>query len=227
MDAVQFSSMRTSLDLYLIATQKNRYILFSPPDLVEEFEKEAEKRVVRAIAWFRDHRSRILAWLGRVLEKVHEYYRKLEDRIDPGERILKAMSAAPQFVVHHGHRTSADEAKKHFQKLLKRQRLKHSVWLAIDLVVTSVAIVFTPVLAPIPGPNVFFYLPLLRLLSHYGAWKGIRAGLHSREIDFKCLPDLTSLEENLRMPSVDRNALRTMAEGLKIRGLKQFLERKV
>jgi hypothetical protein len=41
------------------------------------------------------------------------------------------------------------------------------------------------------------------------------------------LPDLTSLEENLRMPSVDRHALRVMAEGLKIRGLMQFLERKV
>jgi len=219
--------MRTSLDLYLIAAPKTRYILFSPPDLVAEFEKESDKRVVRFITWCKTHRNRIVAWLGNLLEKLHEYYRKLEDRIDPGERILKAMSAAPGFVVFHGHRTSAEEARKHFEKLLKRQRVKHSIWLAIDLVITSVAIVFTPFLAPIPGPNVFFYLPFLRLLSHYSAWKGTRAGLHTREIQFKCLPDLTSLEENLRMPSVDRHALRTLAESLKIRGLQQFLERKV
>src|SRR5215471_757239 len=101
--------MRTFLDLYLIATQKNRYILFSPPDLVAEFERESDKRVVRFIEWFRNHRNRIIAWLGRILETLHEYYRKLEDRIDPGERILKAMSAAPRFVVHHGHRTSEGE----------------------------------------------------------------------------------------------------------------------
>jgi hypothetical protein len=219
--------MRTSLDLYLIETAKARHILFSPPDNVAEFEKEADKRIFRFIGWFRNHRKRWVSWLGRALEGLHEYYRKLEDRIDPGERILKAMSAAPQFVVYHGHRTSSEEAGKNFQRLLKRQRLKHLIWLGIDLVITSVVVVFTPVLAPIPGPNVFFYIPLLRLLSHYSAWKGTRAGLHSSEIDFKCLPDLTSLEENLRMPSLDRHALRTMADGLKIRGLKQFLERKV
>ena len=219
--------MRTSIDLYLIATQKSRYFLFSPPDIVAEFEKESDRRVMRFITWFKNHRNRLLAWFGRVFEKLHEYYRKLEDRIDPGERILKAMGVAPQFVVYHGPQTSAADARKHFQSFLRRQRVKHTFWLGVDLVITSVVVVFTPLLAPIPGPNVFFYLPLLRLLSHYGAWKGTRAGLQSREIDFKCLPDLTSLEENLRMPSIDRHALRTMAEGLKIRGLKQFLERKV
>jgi len=219
--------MRTSLDPYLIDTPKARYIPFSPPDIVAEFEKESDKRVIRFIAWFKGHRNRAIAWFGNVLSKLHEYYRKLEDRIDPGERVLKAMSVATQFVVYHGRPASSAEASQHYQKLLKRQRLKHSIWLGIDLVISSVAIVFTPFLAPIPGPNVFFYFPVLRLLSHYAAWKGTRAGLHSREIEFICLPDLTTLEENLRMPSADRNTVQILADGLKIRGLRQFLERKV
>src|SRR2546422_6292969 len=45
----------------------------------------------------------------------------------------------------------------------------------------SVVLVFTPVLAPIPGPNVFFYYPFLRLLSHYRAIRGATSGLRRSE----------------------------------------------
>ena len=68
---------------------------------------------------------------------------------------------------------------------------------SIDFVLTGVVIVFTPVLAPIPGPNVFFYYPFLRLLSHYRAILGAAAGLRSSDVQFKDLPELRSLEDNL------------------------------
>jgi hypothetical protein len=97
----------------------------------------------------------------------------------------------------------------------------------VDLVISAVAIVFTPILAPIPGPNVVLYFPLLRMLSHYRAIRGAGSGLRSIEIEFKCLPDLVGLEENLRTPPFDRQAVLALAEGLKIRGLEQFLERMV
>ncbi|HLQ76200.1 MAG TPA: hypothetical protein VK210_02535, partial [Terriglobia bacterium] len=82
-------------------------------------------------------------------------------------------------------------------------------------------------LAPIPGPNVVLYFPLLRMLSHLRALRGTNSGLRSEEIEFRCLPDLVGLEENLRTPSVNRHAVLAMAEGLKIRGLGRFLERMV
>jgi hypothetical protein len=227
MVAVQFRCMRTSLDLYLIATRNRRYVVFSPLDIVEQFEGQSDDRVVQVISWFTQHRSRLVVWIGRVLKKGHEYYVKLEDRIDPGERILKAMASTGRFVVYYGPSGDAVDAGACFRSVLKRQRLKQSFWFVVDLAVSSVAIIFTPILAPIPGPNVFLYFPLLRMLSHYRGICGTNSGLRSTEVEFKCLPDLVGLEENLRIPSYDRRTVLAMAEGLKIRGLEQFLERMV
>ena len=105
--------------------------------------------------------------------------------------------------------------------------MRQVFWFIVDLIISAVAIVFTPILAPIPGPNVVLYFPLLRMLSHYRAIRGASLGLRSVEIEFKCLPDLVGLEENLRTPPFDRRTVLAVAEGLKIRGLEQFLERMV
>jgi hypothetical protein len=169
----------------------------------------------------------VVAWVGRVLKTAHEYYVKLEDRIDPGERVLKAMASAERFVVYYGPAQDSTDAELRFRSLLKRRRLRQLFWFIVDLVISAVAIVFTPILAPLPGPNVVLYFPLLRMLSHYRAIRGAGLGLRSVEIEFKCLPDLVGLEENLRTPPFDRQAVLAVAEGLKIRGLEQFLERMV
>lgn len=230
MVAVQFRSMRTSLDLYLIATRNNRYILFSPLDIVAEFEEESDDRVVKFISWFKRHRYRAVAWFGGALKTGHEYYLKLENRIDPGERVLKAMASTLRFVVYHGPTGGGAgggaDFRAEFRSVLKRQRFKQLFWFIVDLIVSAVAIVFTPVLGALPGPNVFLYFPILRMLSHFRALRGTNSGLRA-EVEFKCLPDLVGLEENLRTPSFDRRTVHALAEGLKIRGLEQFLERMV
>ena len=227
MVAVQFGSMRTSLDLYLIAAGNKRFVLFSPLNIVEGIEEESDDRVVKGISWFMRHRNRVVAWFGRVLKAAHEYYVKLEDRIDPGERVLKAMASAKGFVVYYGPAHDSRDATSQFRSLLRRRRIRQVFWFIVDLLISAVAIIFTPILAPIPGPNVVLYFPLLRMLSHYRAVRGASAGLRSDEIEFKCLPDLVGLEENLRTPPFDRRAVLAVAEGLKIRGLEQFLERMV
>jgi hypothetical protein len=219
--------MPKSLDLYLIATRNSRSILFSPPQAIAEFEEESKDRIVQTIEWFKRHRSRVLAWFGRVLERGHEYYSKLEDRIDPGERVLKAMASVQEYVVYHGLPHDSVDPKMRYRTILRRLRLKHSVWFGVDLAVSAVALVFTPILAPIPGPNFFLYFPMLRMLSHFRGMRGAKSGLHSVKIEFKYFPDLAVLEENLRTPLLDRRTIIAMAEGLNIRGLEQFLERMV
>jgi hypothetical protein len=169
----------------------------------------------------------MVAWFGRVLKAAYEYYVKLEDRIDPGERVLKAMASAEGFVVYHGPAHGSADARSQFRWLLRRRRFRQRFWFIVDLIISAVAIVFTPILAPIPGPNVVLYFPLLRMLSHYRAVRGSTAGLRASKIEFKCLPDLVGLEENLRTPPFDRRAVLAVAEALKIRGLEQFLERMV
>jgi hypothetical protein len=66
-------------------------------------------------------------------------------------------------------------------------------------VVSAIVLVFTPFLAPIPGPNVFFYYPFLRLLSHYRAIRGATSGLRSSGLEFKSLPEKSGLEDNPRL----------------------------
>lgn len=218
--------MSMMLDLYLIATRRNRYVLFSPTDVVAACEADAEDRVRHFIGWFTRRRNRIAAWVGRVLRVGHDYYEKLEDRIDPVERILKAMAYNNRWVVHFAPTRNAENIRRHFEDTLRQQRRKHIFWISIDILICVVVMGFTPVLAPIPGPNIFFYYPFLRLISHYRALRGTTSGLRFSAVEFKSLPDLSGLEENLQT-RVDRNAIHAMAERLQIRGLEQFLERMV
>ena len=117
MVAVQFRHMQKSLDLYLIATRNKRCILFTPLDIVEESEHGSDDRVLRVISWFKRRGNRVVAWMGGALEKCHEYYVKLEDRIDPGERVLKAMASRMRFVVYYGPPRDAEDAGARFRAI--------------------------------------------------------------------------------------------------------------
>ena len=164
------------LELYVVPRPNGRLILFSPPQILKSF--DSSDRIRQAIDWFARRQNRVTAWIGRKILALHDYYLKLEEKIDPCERVLKAMATTNRFVVY----TNVPTA---FYRVLRRQRWKHVFWFSINLVLTGVVIVFTPILAPIPGPNVFFYYPFLRLLSHYRALRGASAGLHSTDLQFK------------------------------------------
>jgi hypothetical protein len=164
------------LELYVVARPNGRWILFSPPQILDSF--DSLDRIRQAIDWFARRQNRVTAWIGRKIQSLHDYYLKIEEKIDPSERVLKAMAATNRFVVYTNRPTE-------FYRVLRRQLWKHVFWFSIDFVLTGVVIVFTPFLAPIPGPNVFLYYPLLRLLSHYRALRGASAGLHATDLEFK------------------------------------------
>ena len=219
--------MQQNLDLYFIATRRNRYILFGSENEIELCEAKSGDRIRKSIDWVMTRQNRVVAWVGRVLNAGHGYYVKLEDRLDPAERVLKAMGSSASLTVYHSTRVDESTAQSRFRSLLRKQRIKHSFWLSIDSVFTLVVIALTPILAPIPGPNVFFYFPALRLLSHWAAIRGTASALGSVPIQFKSLPDLSGLEENLQTESVDRSLIHNLMERLQIRGLDRFLERMV
>ena len=182
--------MSKSLDLYLIPARSGQHVLFSPHDALTAIEAESTDHLRQSIDWFARRPNRVLAWIGRGIRSLHDYYLKLEDKIDPVERVLKAMASTNRFVVY-------TKVPMEFQRSLGQQRWKHVFWFSIDFVITGVVVIFTPFLAPIPGPNFFFYYPLLRLLSHYRAILGALSGLRSSNIEFKNLPELSRLEDNL------------------------------
>jgi hypothetical protein len=181
--------MSKSLELYVVPKRGGAYTLLSPPGSLAALEGDSTDRVRQFIDWFCRRRNRFAAWIGRGIRSLHHYYVKLEDKIDPVERVLKVMASTNRYVVYTLDRGA-------FRRVLRRQRWKHVFWFSVDLVATGVVIVFTPILAPIPGPNLFFYYPFLRLLSHYRAIVGAVSGLNSSDIEFKDLPELSRLEDN-------------------------------
>jgi hypothetical protein len=178
------------VELYVVPVRGGRFTLFSTHETLADVEAQATNRVRQSIEWFVRRPNRVVAWAGRSIRTLHDYYLRLEDRIDPVERVLKAMASATSFLVNT--RVPAQ-----FQRILRRQRWKHVFWFSIDFVITGIVIVFTPFLAPIPGPNLFFYYPFLRLLSHYRSILGASSGLRSSDVEFKDLPELSRLEDNL------------------------------
>lgn len=178
------------LDLYIITTRSGKATIFSPPEAIGAIEEHSTDRIRQFIDWCARRQNRVMAWIGRGVRSLHDYYVKLEDKIDPVERVLKAMASTNEFAVY-------TQIPKEFAPVLKKQRWKHVFWFSIDFLITGVVIMLTPVLMPIPGPNFFFYYPFLRLLSHYRAILGTLSGLRSRHVEFKDLPERSRLEDNL------------------------------
>ena len=209
--------------IYLISLKAGRVRLFAPLEQLEHFEKHANDRLRRIITWLQASRFSLVSWFGRVLYSCRGYYVRLEARLDPVERILKAMDSAGRYTVCYPEGWEEQFARKQFFTCLRRQRIKHLVWCGIDFVcsVAALAIAF------LPGPNLVGWYPFLRALSHYHAVCGTVAALRSSAIAFKGLPELRSLEENLQAPGFNRKRIHAIAEDLKISGLEQFLERMV
>jgi len=168
------------LELYVIPRQDGRLTLFSPPQTLSFF--ESSDRIRQGIKWLERRQNRFASWIGRKIQSLHDYYLKLEEKIDPIERVLKAMAATNRFVVYVS-------VPAEFNRLVRRQLWKHVFWFSIDFVITGVVIIFTPFLAPIPGPNIFLYYPFLRLLSHYRALLGASAALRSKDLEFRELTE--------------------------------------
>jgi len=203
--------------------RRGKIALFISSDELQLFELESDDKIRRAIGWLVARPSRVMSWVGRVLESGHGYYLKFEARLDPLERVLKAMASVAGFRIIHSSALSPEETHRQLRSRLRVQSVKHLVWCILDLLLSVAAIA----LAFLPGPNVMGWYPFLRSLSHYRAFRGSRSGLASGQVEFKCLPELRGLEENLQASSFDRTKVHAVAEDLKISGLQQFLERMV
>jgi hypothetical protein len=210
------------LEIYFIQVRPRKIALFAASDILEQFENESDDRVGRVIGWLSNHRYRLVAWLGRVFHSARGYYMKLEARLDPVERVLKAMGSAKRYIVIHSD-SEQTTRRRQFFTYLRRQRAKHLFWFVVDLLLSIASLA----IAWLPGPNVVGWYPFLRSLSHFRAFSGTLRTLRSSSVEFKSLPELHGLEENLQAPDFDRTNIHAIVENLRISGLEQFLERMV
>ena len=94
----------------------------------------------------------------------------------------------------------------------------------VDGSITLVVVILTPFFFFIPGPNVFFYYPALRLASHYRAMTGARRALDPNLVRFHELPELAGLEDNLRAAR-NKSDVGRATRDVEIEGLDKFLKR--
>ncbi len=217
MDAVTAPAV---VSVYMVRVRRFRTTLFIAPESIAAAEAGQRDRIRAFVRRLMAHRNAVVRWLGRVFRAAHDFYRRLEDRIDPLERMLKALKGPSALrVLHAGHSKARDE----FHGLLRGQATKHTVWLAVDGVVSAAAVAVSPFLAWIPGPYVLLYYPLMRLLSHRRALEGARNAMNAASVVFEESAELGRLEDSLRSGASPSNGC--ARAGIRVTGLDAYLER--
>lgn len=210
---------KPAIDLYLIQTRGSGVVLFATRRSLISHVASEKDRFLRLIRRMMRSRNSVVRWVGRVSRAGHRYYQKLEDRIDPLERMVKALNYPGALRVWHAPGRAASSE---FSEFLRWQATKHMTWLVLDGVVTGVAVLLAPFTVPIPGPNVFFFYPFLRLLSHAQALRGVRRALRDRTIRFEPSEDLRWIEHGRDLR--DRGEF-PEADSEVVEGVNEFLKR--
>ena len=73
------------------------------------------------------------------------------------------------------------------------------------LAAEAVALPFTALTMPIPGPNIVFYALALLIITHWQSFRGVRAILKKRH-EFQADPLLAEWEEAVKTRAEDRYA---------------------
>jgi len=74
-----------------------------------------------------------------------------------------------KIVIESDRKRSQKYIKKLFSIWIRKERMKRRVFVIIE----AILIPFTPILALLPGPNIFFYIPVLFFYYHWKSLKGL------------------------------------------------------
>jgi hypothetical protein len=217
------------MDFYLLQIGK-RWVLYAEDVPVPKGETgHSQDRIDRII---QDLAARGVWWgtgLSRLIRTVRDGYSELQNRLDPMERVFKRMRHAEPMRVHFSASLSQSEALARLKSLLAGQRNRHAAWMIVDGLLALGTLPLAPFLVPIPGPNLFFYYPALRTLSHWWAWQGTLAGLSQVTPQLVALEEIAILEKAIgRGGFPDSLAeVQDLASGLKLGQLPEFIARYV
>lgn len=107
-------------------------------------------------------------------------------------------------------------------RLAGRARRHHGRWLLVDTLLLTVS----GVLAIVPGPNVLAYYFAVRVVGHYLSWRGARQALGGTNWRLREEPVLTELGQLADAPRASRAArVDAIANGLNLPRLAVFFDR--
>ncbi len=156
-------------------------------------------------------RSSLPETVLRLKEKILEFYKKFKERFDPQENVCSVLRFSDRITIVHQESIPAAEAAKIFKNFLARSGKKHTVWMVLD----SILALMGGILTPLPGPNLFFFYPAARAVSHYFARKGISTAKAINKKDFTVNFLLDTIQENLTNLETVENEIDKLEESFK------------
>jgi Mitochondrial K+-H+ exchange-related len=214
------------MNVYLIQLRDNSVILYTEGERTHPTARpDSADLLDRFLARLDRKKGRLARFLKNSVVIVRDFYYKLEFKIDPMERVFRRLRHASQLTLFYSPPLGEPSALKKFEALLNRQKNKHTFWIGVDFFFSIVALTLTPFLVPIPGPNLFLYYPVLRLIGHYLARQGALHGLKLGHKFLVPLPEISDLERILNQQPLEFETVRTLAQRLKLEQLPTFLER--
>jgi hypothetical protein len=138
------------------------------------------------------------------------------------QRLLWHLRKQPEARLIHPADLTAEEARRGLRRALHRDADRHLRWLILD----SLLLVASGVLALLPGPNVVAYYFLFRVVGHYLSLRGARHGLHRVTWTMQQSEPLRELRDAIALDSPLRERRVTDIEArLRLQRLARFFER--
>jgi hypothetical protein len=177
-------------------------------ELLREAEQHGDEEKDHAAAsWTQRMQDRMMSWIAR---RVAE------------QRLLWNLRKQEHVVAVHPSDTAFEIVLPQIQQSLQRDFERHRFWLVVD----TIGLIASGLLAIVPGPNLIAYYFLFRVGGHWLSMRGASQG--RRHVQWESRPSdaLNGLREALQMPRRDRHArVQHISATLHLRNLPTFFER--
>lgn len=177
-------------------------------ELLREAEEHGDKEKDQsATSWTQRMQDRMMAWIAR---RVAE------------QRLLWNLRKEERVVAVHPTDVSFDVVLAHIQQTLQRDFERHRFWLVVD----TIGLIVSGLLAILPGPNLIAYYFLFRVGGHWLSMRGASQGRRRVQWESRPCDALNGLREALQMPRRDRHSrVQAIASTLHLQNLPTFFER--
>jgi len=222
------------MDVFVIPVGADQYVLYYEQPTEPEPEDEPEPSGIFA-KWQR----RFSDLLRAAEENRHEqrdqtgtppsWTRRIQDRMMSWiakrvteQRLLWNLRKQDHVVAVHPSDTTFDAVMPHIHRALQRDYERHRNWLIVD----TIGLIVSGLLAIVPGPNLLAYYFLFRVGGHWLSMRGATQGRRRVEWEGRPCEPLNELREALRLPRRERHGcVQRVSSTLHLRNLPTFFER--
>jgi len=177
-------------------------------ELLREAEEHGdEEKEQAATSWTQRMQDRMMAWIAR---RVAE------------QRLLWNLRKQERVIAVHPSDTAFEIVLPQIQQSMQRDFERHRFWLVLD----TLGLIASGLLAIVPGPNLIAYYFLFRVGGHYLSMRGASQGRRHVQWESRPCDPLNELRAALLLPRRERySRVQQIAATLHLRKLPTFFER--